>query len=226
MQGENTWLAVQYPQFLNTGIAYFSLEFAIHNSLPIYAGGLGVLAGDYCKEASDLGFNMVGVGFMYPQGYFQQHISINGWQEELYEQLNFDEAPINLVLDSDGKRITVEVPLNSSTIYVSVWQVNVGRVKLYLLDTNIPENSPPSCDLSARLYVSDREKRLQQEIILGIGGVRVLRKLGIDVEIWHANEGHTAFMMLERVRHEFRRSSQNSRCYFYFYHSYSCTCRP
>lgn len=200
MQGENTWLAMQYPHYFKTGIAYFSLEFAIHNSLPIYAGGLGVLAGDYCKEASDLGFDMVGVGFMYPQGYFQQYISIDGWQEESYEQLNFDEAPINPVLDSDGKRITVEVPLNSSTIRVGLWQVNVGRVKLFLLDTNIPENTQPSCDLSARLYVADREKRLQQEIILGIGGVRVLRKLGIDVEIWHANEGHTAFMMLERTR--------------------------
>ena len=200
MQGDDTWLAVQYPHFLNSGVAYFSLEYAIHNSLPIYAGGLGVLAGDYCKEASDLGFNMFGVGFMYPQGYFQQYISADGWQEEAFEQLNFDESPISPVYDDNGERMIIEVPLNSATVHVGLWQLNVGRVKLYLLDTNIPENSPPQCDLSARLYVGERETRLQQEIILGIGGVRALRKLGIDIEIWHANEGHTAFMMLERVR--------------------------
>jgi starch phosphorylase len=200
ISGTDTWLNTQYPQLEQNTIAYFSLEFAIHNSLPLYAGGLGVLAGDYCKESSDLGLNVVGVGFMYPQGYFHQHILANGWQEETHEQLNFGEIPISPVLTDEGKPIIVEVPLYLRSVLVTVWQVNVGRVKLYLLDTNVEGNSPPDRELSARLYAGDLEMRLQQQIIIGIGGVRVLRALGIEPTIWHANEGYTAFMTLERIR--------------------------
>jgi starch phosphorylase len=138
---------------------------------------LGILAGDYCKQASDLGLPMVGVGFMYPQGYFRQRISSDGWQEEVYEQLNFNEAPISLVVDQQGKAITIDVPLDTKKIRVAVWLVQVGRVKLYLLDTNVEPNSPVDCQLSACLYAGDREMRLQQEIVLGVGGVRILRAL-------------------------------------------------
>lgn len=196
----HTWFSRHYSGLTNNPVAYFSLEFAIHTSLPLYAGGLGILAGDYCKEASDLGIPMVGVGFMYPQGYFRQRISVDGWQEEVYDQLNFEEAPITPVFDEQGEIMKVNVPLDDRAVKVSLWQVNVGRVKLYLLDTNIEDNPPVDRHLSDRLYVGEREMRLEQEIIIGIGGVRVLRALGIEPAIWHANEGHIAFMTLERVR--------------------------
>jgi starch phosphorylase len=200
MSGGGTWCNTTYPHLAKHTIAYFSLEFAIHNSLPLYAGGLGVLAGDYCKESSDLGLPVVGIGFMYPQGYFHQHISADGWQEEVYEQLNFSEAPISQVLTAEGQPMTVEVPLDMRSVRVNIWQANVGRVKLYLLDTNVEGNSPSERKLSERLYAGDQEMRLQQQIIMGIGGVRVLRALGLEPVIWHANEGYTAFMMLERIR--------------------------
>ena len=200
MSEGDTWFNTKYPHLAQHTIAYFSLEFAIHNSLPLYAGGLGVLAGDYCKESSDLGLPMVGIGFMYPQGYFNQHISADGWQEEFYEQLNFGEAPIRPVLTAEGQPMTVEAPLDMRSVRVNIWQANVGRVKLYLLDTNVEGNSPSDRELSARLYAGDQEMRLQQQIIIGIGGVRVLRALGIQPVIWHANEGYAAFMILERVR--------------------------
>jgi starch phosphorylase len=195
-----TWFPTQYPRLAEHTIAYFSMEFALHNSIPIYAGGLGVLAGDYCKEASDLGLPLVGIGFMYPQGYFQQRISDEGWQEEIYRQLNFDETPVVPVLDDRKQRVKIEVELNSRKVYVAVWQVNIGRVKLYLLDSDVEENSLADRQLTARLYGGDRELRLQQEIILGVGGVRMLRALGVVPAVWHANEGHAAFMMLERCR--------------------------
>ena len=200
MSEVQTWFHTKYPHLGKHTIAYFSMEFAIHNSLPLYAGGLGVLAGDYCKEASDLGLPMVGVGFMYPQGYFHQRISDEGWQEEIYRQLNFSEAPITPVLDAQKQPVKIEVELDSRSVCMAVWQVNVGRVKLYLLDTDLEENSPADRQLTARLYGGDREMRLQQEIVLGIGGVRMLRALGIEPSVWHANEGHAAFMMLERCR--------------------------
>ncbi|MDD4860057.1 MAG: alpha-glucan family phosphorylase [Dehalococcoidales bacterium] len=195
-----TWFHSKYAHLDASLVAYFSFEFAFHNSLPLYAGGLGVLAGDYCKEASDLGIPMVAVGFMYPQGYFSQHISDDGWQEELYRQLNFNESPIIPLLTIQKQPVKVNVELDSRTVALTVWLVNIGRVKVYLLDTNLEENSPADRQLTARLYSGDRELRLQQEIILGVGGVRMLRALGVAPSIWHANEGHTTFMMLERCR--------------------------
>jgi len=202
VSGSNTWFAREHPDRMLQPIAFFSAEFALHNSLPIYAGGLGVLAGDICKEASDLGLPMVAVGFMYPQGYFHQRISAEGWQEESYRQLNFDEAPVNPVYTPQGQRCLAEVKLNDQIMHIGAWLVRVGRVNIYLLDTNMEENAPEMRGLSARLYTADREQRIQQEIVLGIGGVRVLRALGIKPSVWHANEGHTAFMMLERIREE------------------------
>jgi starch phosphorylase len=161
-----------------------------------------VLAGDLCKEASDLGLPLAAVGFMYPQGYFRQRISAEGWQEEEYQQLDFTKAPVSPILSSSGHKCLVEVKLKNRILHVGAWLVDLGRVKLYLLDTGLDENAPQDRLLSSRLYTADREHRLQQEILLGIGGVRVLRALGIAPTVWHANEGHTAFMMVERIREE------------------------
>lgn len=197
MSAKDTWFAANHPEMLEGPIAYFSMEFAIHNSLPIYAGGLGVLAGDMCKEASDLGLPLVGVGFMYPHGYFHQRMSAQGWQEEIFRKLDFYEAPI---VPIQGRRPLTRVEVDGRPLFIAAWQVEIGRVKIYLLDTDVDDNAAQDRKLSARLYVGDREQRLQQEIILGMGGVRLLRALHIKPAIWHANEGHTAFMMLERVR--------------------------
>jgi starch phosphorylase len=196
---KDTWMARAFPKVKNTTIAYFSAEFAIHQSLPIYAGGLGVLAGDHCKEASDLGVPLVGVGFMYPQGYFHQHVSQEGWQLETYERLNWPDVAIEQALKPDGTPCIVAVPLGDRAVLTNVWKVSVGLVSLYLLDTGLEENAPQDRDLSARLYGGDREIRLQQEIILGIGGVRALRALGIAPGVWHLNEGHAAFVVLQRI---------------------------
>ena len=181
-------------------IAYFSAEFALHQSLPIYAGGLGVLAGDHCKEASDLGIPLIGVGFMYPQGYFHQNVSPEGWQQESYERLNWADAPIEPAITAEGNTCIVPVPLGNRSVLVQVWRVRLGRVKLYLLDTDLEENAPWDRELSARLYGGDRETRIQQEIVLGVGGVRALKALGSEPIVWHLNEGHAAFVVLQRIR--------------------------
>jgi starch phosphorylase len=197
---KGTWWAQNGPPLNGKVIAYFSAEFAMHQSLPIYAGGLGVLAGDHCKEASDLGVPLVGIGFMYPQGYFHQRISVDGWQQEYYERLNWTNAPIETALTRDGKPVITAVPLGDRTVLAAVWRVRVGRVRLLLLDTDLEENAPWDRELSARLYGGDRETRLQQEIILGVGGVRVIRALGLEPAVWHLNEGHAAFVALQRIR--------------------------
>jgi starch phosphorylase len=196
----STWVESHCPEIGGRSIAYFSAEFALHQSLPIYAGGLGVLAGDHCKEASDLGVPLIGVGFMYPQGYFRQNITIDGWQEEVYEKLNWADAPIQPAVRPDGKPCVTAVPLGNRTVLVSVWYVRLGHVKLYLLDTDLDENAPWDRELSARLYGGDRETRVQQEIILGIGGVRALKAMGSDPAVYHLNEGHAGFVVLQRIR--------------------------
>ncbi len=195
-----TWWSTRLPQFAGQTVAYFSAEFALHQSLPIYAGGLGVLAGDHCKESSDLGVPLIGVGFMYPQGYFHQHVSAEGWQEESYERLNWADAAIEHALTPEGKPCVTAVPLGDRTVLVAVWRVRLGRVTLYLLDTDLEENAPWDRELSARLYGGDRETRVQQEIILGIGGVRALKALGYEPGVFHLNEGHAAFVVLQRIR--------------------------
>jgi len=198
-RAHNTWWSRTFPQ-LTGPIAYFSAEFALHQSLPIYAGGLGVLAGDHCKEASDLGVPLVGVGFMYPQGYFHQHISAEGWQEESYERLNWADAPIEPAVTPEGKPCLTAVPLGERSVLVAVWRVRLGGLQLYLLDTDLEENAPWDRELSARLYGGDRETRIQQEIILGIGGVRALKTLGVAPGAFHLNEGHAGFVVLQRIR--------------------------
>src|ERR671931_1722702 len=196
----NTWWSRTFPHLSGQSIAYFSAEFALHQSLPIYAGGLGVLAGDHCKEAGDLGVPLIGVGFMYPQGYFHQKVSPEGWQQESYEKLSWARAPIEPAVTPEGKPCIVAVPLGNRSVLVSVWRVRLGRVKLYLLDTDLEENAPWDRELSARLYGGDRETRVQQEIILGIGGVRVIKAMGSDPAVYHLNEGHAAFVVLQRIR--------------------------
>ena len=196
----NTWWSRTFPSLGGQSIAYFSAEFALHQSLPIYAGGLGVLAGDHCKEASDLGVPLIGIGFMYPQGYFHQHVSAEGWQEESYERLNWNDAPIEPALTPDGKPCITAVPLGDRSVLLAVWRVRLGRVKIYLLDTDLEENAPWDRELSARLYGGDRETRIQQEIVLGIGGVRALKALEADPGVFHLNEGHAGFVVLQRIR--------------------------
>jgi starch phosphorylase len=193
------WFRGEYPE-LRQPMAYFSAEFGLHGSLPIYSGGLGVLSGDHCKEASDLGLPFVGVGFIYPQGYFRQRIPPDGWQEAVYDTLNFDQVPIHPVFDGGGQRLILEVRLRGTPIYVQVWQLCIGRVNGYLMDANVPQNSPWDRELTARLYGGDQETRIRQEMVLGLGGVRLLRALGVHPSAWHMNEGHSAFLVLERLR--------------------------
>ena len=200
MRNGHLWFRCQYPN-LTRPVAYFSAEFGVHGSLPIYSGGLGVLAGDHCKEASDLGLPLVGMGFIYPEGYFRQHIPPGGWQEAIYDKLNLDQVPIHPVLDRRrADRLLVEVVLRGVPTYVQVWQLQVGQVTLYLMDANVPQNTPWDRELLARLYGGDHETRIRQETMLGLGGVRVLRALGITPAAWHMNEGHSAFLVLERLR--------------------------
>ena len=208
MANGHTWFAQTYPDVKSRPIAYFSAEFGLHNSLPIYSGGLGILSGDHCKESSDLGVPLVGIGFMYPQGYFRQRIPAHGWQEAVYQELDFQDTPIRPVTTSDGERLTVQVQLDTRQVLVQVWCVQVGRVRLFLIDTDIDKNAPWDRELTARLYGGDREMRIQQEVILGIGGARVLRALGIQPAVWHMNEGHSTFLIAERIR-ELVQSGQN-----------------
>jgi starch phosphorylase len=200
LKAPNTWLARSAPELAETTVAYFSAEFGIHSSLPIYGGGLGILAGDHCKEASDLGVPLIGVGFMYPQGYFHQRLSVDGRQDAVYEYLDRTKAPLTPALTPEGDRCQVAIPIDDRHIHVQVWHVQVGRSSLYLMDTDVEDNAPWDRELSARLYGGDLEMRILQEILLGIGGVRVLRTLGVHPQIWHLNEGHAAFVALERIR--------------------------
>ncbi len=197
--GRDSWWSRSFGENGHKPIAYFSAEFALHHSLPIYAGGLGVLAGDICKEASDLGLPFVGVGFMYPQGYFHQKVSAEGWQEETYERLDWDDAPVVPATTPSGERCVVEVPLGNRTVHASVWLVSAGHARVFLLDTDVPQNAPWDRELSARLYGGNQETRIQQEIVLGLGGVRALNALGIRPGVWHLNEGHAAFVGIQRI---------------------------
>ncbi len=181
-------------------VAYFCAEYGLHHSVPIYSGGLGFLAGDILKESSDMGLPMVGIGFMYPKGYVRQFIGTDGWQNGAEEPIEKDVAPIERVLDNDKNHFTIEVPFIDPPVFASVWKINVGRVTLYLLDTDIEKNDPWDRQISSRLYTSDMNQRLRQQIVLGIGGYRVLEELGIEYSILHLNEGHPAFALFERVR--------------------------
>jgi glycogen phosphorylase len=200
MGAANTWFATTFPNDKNETIAYFSAEFGLHESLPIYSGGLGVLAGDHAKEASDIGLPFVAVGFLYPQGYFRQSLDPSGWQEATYNKLNFANVAATPAQTPEGHEVVVEVELPGRTIYAKVYRIQVGRNPLLLMDTDIHPNSAPDRELSARLYGGDHEMRVAQEIVLGIGGVRALRQMGYKPTVWHMNEGHSAFLVLELAR--------------------------
>lgn len=196
----DSWLSRHAPALINAPVAYFSAEFGLHSSLPIYSGGLGVLAGDHCKEASDLGLPLVGVGLLYQQGYFHQRLSVDGHQEALYTDLDRSVAPLTPVLTPEGEQQFVRVQIAAHDVHLAVWEIRLGRLSLYLLDTDVEENTAEDRVLSARLYGGDQKTRLRQEIVLGVGGVRVLRALGIAPRVWHLNEGHAALVLIERLR--------------------------
>ncbi len=199
VKGEETWFKSTYANLTDKQIAYFSFEFGLHESLPVYAGGLGVLSGDHIKEASDLGMPLVAVGFIYRQGYFEQKITEDGWQETRSLELNLDEMPVVPLQDENGKPLTVQVRLPGRIVLARLWEVQVGRVPLILLDTEVDGNDENDRKLTSRLYSSDPDTRVAQEMLLGMGGVRALRLLGYHPTIWHMNEGHSAFLTIERL---------------------------
>ena len=196
----NTWCHQNAPKLHKQPVAYFSAEFGFHESLPISAGGLGILAGDHAKSASDLGLGFVGIGLFYREGYFQQAIDSNNWQTEYYNPVDPHNVPLEPVLDPDGDRLVCTVEIGLNIVDFQVWRVNVGRVPVYLLDTNLPENEQHFRDLTNRVYGGDSTTRIMQEILLGIGGVRLLRTLGLEPSTFHMNEGHAAFLTLELIR--------------------------
>ncbi|HCQ85380.1 MAG TPA: DUF3417 domain-containing protein [Verrucomicrobiales bacterium] len=200
LQAPDTWAAEQASQLQEKPIAYFSAEFGLSETLPIAAGGLGVLAGDHAKSASDLGLPFVGISLFYRQGYFMQAINDENWQTEYYSMLNPKNLPMEPVLDAKGEPLTCMVQVATSQVRFKVWRVNVGRIPLYLMDTNLPENEELYRDLTMRVYGGDSSTRIMQEILLGVGGVRLLRALGIQPSTFHMNEGHAAFLTLELMR--------------------------
>ena len=197
---QNTWCHKYAAKLHQHPVAYFSAEFGFHESLPISAGGLGILAGDHAKSASDLGLGFVGVGLFYREGYFQQAIDSNNWQTEYYNAVDPKNVPLEPVMDADGERLVCNVEIGMNIVAFRVWRVNVGRVPVFLLDTNLPENEQLFRDLTMRVYGGDSTTRIMQEILLGIGGVRLLRALGIEPSTFHMNEGHAAFLTLELIR--------------------------
>ncbi|HEY7598940.1 MAG TPA: alpha-glucan family phosphorylase, partial [Candidatus Limnocylindrales bacterium] len=198
--GAGHWFQRHHAADLTGPIAYFCAEYGLHESLGIYSGGLGVLAGDHLKAASDMALPFIGVGLLYRHGYFRQTIDADGHQEHAYPNYDPGSLPLLRVADAEGGPLHVPVELPGRTVWCAVWLANVGRVPLLLLDTDIPDNSDADRPITHILYVRGREMRLHQEIVLGVGGVRALRALGVEPHVWHLNEGHSAFMIVERAR--------------------------
>jgi len=196
-----TWAAT-HPDKPLRSVAYFSAEFGLHESLRTYSGGLGILAGDHAKSASDLGIPFVGVSLFYRDGYFEQRLTPEGWQHELYVPHRQEYLPLQPVLDSAGNRLMGSAEIGHSVVHFTAWKLDVGRIQLYLLDTNVPENDQHFQKLTANVYGGDIDTRIDQEIVLGIGGVRLLRLLGIHVDVFHMNEGHSAFLVLELLKEQ------------------------
>ena len=201
-----TWFRREHPDYAGGPIAYFSMEYGIHQTLAIYGGGLGVLSGDHCKSASDLGLPFVGVGLLYRTGYFQQTVDADGYQQHTYPEYDFQRLPLRPAMDSRGRAVSVRVPFPGREVTARVWVAEVGRVPLLLLDTDRPENDPADRPITNALYIRGREVRLAQEVVLGCGGVKALAALGIEPAVWHINEGHSALLQLERARQEMNRS--------------------
>ncbi|MFO7810732.1 MAG: alpha-glucan family phosphorylase, partial [Candidatus Delongbacteria bacterium] len=181
-------------------IAYFSMEFGMHESVPIYSGGLGVLAGDYLKAASDTGLPLYGVGLLYTYGYMNQRIAVDGFQHEEYQENKWYSKPVKETLDEKGEPLLFSLKIKDKDVWVKIWEIDVGKIKLYLLDTNIQQNDYDTRCITDHLYVADRDLRIQQEIILGKGGSKALEILNIKPRIYHLNEGHSAFLILERIK--------------------------
>ncbi len=191
----------QIPENKKDLIAYFSAEYGLDQTIPIYSGGLGILSGDHLKSASDLGIPLVAVGLLYKNGYFHQKINENGEQETEYNNIELSNLPINPVKDENGEELKIYVKFEKRKVYLKVWQINVGRIKLYLLDSDIDENTPEDREVTLRLYGGDQEMRIKQEIILGMGGTNLLtRALGLNPTVYHMNEGHSAFLILELIK--------------------------
>ena len=197
---KDTWWHTSAPNRFEGTVAYFSAEFGFHESFPNYSGGLGILSGDHCKSASDLGIPFLAVSLLYRHGYFKQQINKEGWQESLELNQNFSHLPVQEVKDKDGKPLQVVVHILGRPVTVKVWQLAVGRITLHLLDTYLPENAPEDREITAQLYGGDHEMRIKQEMVLGIGGVHALRALGTKCAVYHLNEGHAAFISLELIR--------------------------
>jgi starch phosphorylase len=202
----SAWFPRTWGEHQGGPVAYFSTEYGWHECLGVYSGGLGVLSGDTCKSASDLGIPFVGVGLMYRRGYFQQTIDAEGTQQHVYPDLDVHRLPLRPVAGRDGKPLRVGLELPGRRVLLGAWKVDVGRAPVLLLDTDVPENHPADRSITSFLYVRGREMRLCQEIVLGIGGVRVLEALGIAPSVWHMNEGHSAFLAIERIRGQVRRN--------------------
>ena len=201
MNSKNTWFASNYPENKNDLIAYFSAEYGLDRTIPIYSGGLGILSGDHLKSASDLGIPLVAVGLLYKNGYFHQKINGYGDQETEYINIELSNLPINPVKDKNGEDLIIYVKFPKRRLYLKVWKINVGRIKLYLLDSDIEKNNPEDRDVTLRLYGGDQEMRIRQEIVLGMGGTNLLtRTLGLNPTIYHMNEGHSAFLILELIK--------------------------
>lgn len=210
IEEKDTWASRVAPEITpERPVAYFCAEFGIHESLPIYSGGLGILAGDHLKSASDLGVPLVGVGLLYRQGYFHQQLNRHGWQEERYDDNRFEEMPIELLKNEQGQPITIELEIRQRIVKVQVWLAKVGRVNLYLLDTHREDNDPIDRWLTGHLYGGNQDTRIAQEVVLGIGGVKALTALGIEPSIYHMNEGHAAFCTLEIAREEIERTGKS-----------------
>src|SRR5437868_4440748 len=187
------------PAAIERPIAYFSAEFGFHESIPNYSGGLGILSGDHCKSASDLDLNFVAIGLLYRHGYFRQEIDKEGGQQAVNLNQNFHHLPIREV-QRDGANLRVSVKILDRDVFAKIWELHVGRINLYLLDTDTPENNVEDRLITAELYGGDLEMRMRQEIVLGIGGMKTLSTLGINADVFHMNEGHSAFLALERIR--------------------------
>jgi starch phosphorylase len=200
MSDQESWGRQNAPELIHNPVAYFSAEFGFHETLPIAAGGLGILAGDHAKSASDLDIGFIGISLFYREGYFQQQINQDNWQVEYYTLLNPQNLPLEPVLDAKGLPLVCAVEIELTDVYFQVWRVNVGRRAVYLLDADRPENPPHLRDLTRRVYGGDNTMRIMQEVLLGIGGVRLLRALGVQPSVFHMNEGHAAFLTLELMR--------------------------
>jgi starch phosphorylase len=205
MNESDTWGSKNAPALLKNPVAYFTAEYGFHETLPIAAGGLGILSGDHARSASDLGLGFVGVSLFYREGYFQQEIKPDSWQSEYYTLLNPNNLPLEPVVDARGEQVVCMVEINLAEVYFHAWRVNVGRCPVYLLDSNRPENEQLYRDLTLRVYGGDTSTRIMQELLLGIGGVRLLRTLGVTPSVFHMNEGHVAFLALELLREKIAR---------------------